>query len=104
MNAASSDQSIPKHSEFSNTPNSIEKISAKPGSSFTAIEAPMAASIQRAMVLTGLSRSAIYRAAGRGDIRLLKVGKRAVLVDMASARAFLARLPEARISAPKSVA
>jgi hypothetical protein len=63
----------------------------------------LAAPIVRAMAISGLSRSAIYRAAAAGDIRLLKVG-RSTLVDMASVRAFLASLPTASIRAPQQAA
>jgi hypothetical protein len=65
--------------------------------------APIAAPIARAMALSGLSRSAIYRAAGKGRIVLRKVG-RTTLVDMASVRAFLAGLPVATIRAPRGTA
>lgn len=47
----------------------------------------------------GLSRSALYRAAGEGKIRFVKLG-RSTLVDAASVRAFLASLPTAVIRAP----
>ncbi len=57
----------------------------------------LAAPIRRACMLSGLSRSAIYRAASAGHIRLLKNG-RSSLVDMASVRAYLAELPVARIT------
>ena len=57
---------------------------------------PLALPLAEAVQVTGLSRSAIYRAAGEGTIVLLKVG-RSTLVDMASARAFLAGLPRAEI-------
>ena len=57
---------------------------------------PRALPVSRAVQVTGLSRSAIYRAASEGSIVLLKVG-RSTLVDMASARAFLAGLPRAEI-------
>lgn len=64
---------------------------------------PLAASIPEAVRLSGLSRSAIYREAGAGRIRLLKLG-RTTLVDMASVRAFLDTLPPARIAAPRPAA
>lgn len=57
---------------------------------------PMAAPIPRACALSGLSRSAIYRAAAAGQITLRKIG-RTTLVDLESVRAFLASLPEAQI-------
>ena len=53
---------------------------------------PITAPIPRASALTGLSRSTIYRAAADGRIILLKHGTR-TLVDMQSARAYIASLP-----------
>jgi predicted DNA-binding transcriptional regulator AlpA len=49
----------------------------------------------------GISRSGIYRHAALGDIRLVKLGN-ATLVDLASVRAFMARLPAATLRAPKA--
>ena len=57
---------------------------------------PLALPLARAVLVTGLSRSAIYRAAAAGGIILLKSG-RTTLVDMDSARAFLAALPRAEV-------
>jgi hypothetical protein len=57
---------------------------------------PLALPLARAVLVTGLSRSAIYRAAAADQITLLKVG-RSTLVDMASARDFLAGLPRAEV-------
>lgn len=61
---------------------------------------PSHAPILDAAELSGLSRSAIYREAGNGRIRLVKLG-RSTLVCMASVRAFLDALPPARISPPR---
>jgi hypothetical protein len=61
---------------------------------------PLAVPLPHAPAITGLSRSAIYRAAAEGKITLLKCG-RSTLVDMASVRAFLASLPRAEIRAPR---
>lgn len=58
---------------------------------------PAFATIPDACELSGLSRSAIYRAAGAGQIVMRKLG-RSVLVDMASLRDFLDALPPARIA------
>ncbi len=55
---------------------------------------PLALPLSKAVAVTGLSRSAIYRAAGQGKITLLKAG-RTTLVCMNSARTFLAGLPRA---------
>jgi hypothetical protein len=61
---------------------------------------PLALPILAAVAASGLSRSAIYREAGLGRIKLMKLG-RSTLVDMASIKAFLASLPAAQIRAPK---
>ena len=57
---------------------------------------PLAVRLPEATRISGLSRSEIYRRAGRGEIILLKCGK-STLVDMASLRATLAALPRASI-------
>lgn len=72
------------------------------GSGTTSIE-PLALPISAAVHYLGISRSAIYREAGNGRIRLLKLG-RTTLVDLASARAFLAELPQAVIRKPRGAA
>jgi hypothetical protein len=64
---------------------------------------PIALPLAKALAVLGLSRSTLYREAGRGKIALLKIG-RSTLVDMASARAFMASLPRAEIAAPKEAA
>jgi hypothetical protein len=56
------------------------------------------ARIPDASTISGLSRSSLYRLAGSRHIRMVKSGK-ATLVDMGSVHAYLAALPEARISA-----
>jgi len=48
--------------------------------------------LPRAPAWSGLSRSALYRLAAEGRIRMVKLGAR-TLVDAASVRAFLAELP-----------
>ncbi|MGI4944412.1 MAG: hypothetical protein ACRYHQ_28285 [Janthinobacterium lividum] len=60
------------------------------------LEASLMVPMRHAPDTTGLSRSAIYRAAGAGQITLKKLG-RTTLVDLASVRAFLASLPDAKI-------
>ena len=50
--------------------------------------------LSRAPAITGISRSGLYRAAAAGEITFIKLGK-TTLVDMASVRAFLERLPRA---------
>lgn len=61
--------------------------------------APEAVPLPHAPAVFGLSRSVLYRLAGEGHIRFVKVG-RSTLVDAASVRQFLASLPAARIRAP----
>jgi hypothetical protein len=60
----------------------------------------IAVPLPHAPAVIGLSRSAIYRAAAEGKITLLKCG-RSTLVEMTSARAYLASLPRATIRAPR---
>jgi hypothetical protein len=57
---------------------------------------PIAVRIPQASRISGLSRSEIYRRAGRGEIILLKCGK-STLVDFRSLRATMASLPRAVI-------
>lgn len=52
--------------------------------------------LPRATGIFGLSRTTIYRLAAAGRIRLVKAGAR-TLVDAASARSYLASLPEATL-------
>lgn len=59
--------------------------------------------LPRAPAVFGLSRSHLYRLAGEGRIRLVKVASR-TLVDAASVRNFLATLPEAQIGRPREAA
>ncbi len=67
-----------------------------------AIPEPLVLRIPAAIRFSGLSRSGLYRAAGAGLIRMVKLGPKATGVDVASLRAYLARLPEAQIKAPVS--
>jgi hypothetical protein len=62
---------------------------------------PLALPIPAAVRVSGLSRSAIYREASAGHIRLMKLG-RSTLVDMASVRVFLATLPDAQLRMPRA--
>jgi len=71
------------------------------GSSATLALWPSHAPILDAAELSGLSRSALYREAGAGRIRMVKLG-RSTLVDMASVRDFLDALPPARIAPPRA--
>lgn len=54
---------------------------------------PLAVPLRQAPAVTGLSLSTIYRLAGDGRLTLLKSG-RSTLLCMASARAYLATLPQ----------
>ena len=55
---------------------------------------PLAVPIQTAVILSGLSRSELYRRLGAGDVCAVKAGKR-TLVLMDSLRAHLSALPRA---------
>lgn len=57
-----------------------------------AIADPLTVTIQQLGSRIGLSRATIYRLAGAGRIRLIKVGRRS-LVDWASVRDYLASRP-----------
>jgi len=57
---------------------------------------PEMAPLPRAAPLFGLSRSALYRLAAEGHIRMVKFGGR-TLVDCASVRTFLAGLPPVQL-------
>lgn len=57
-----------------------------------AAQAPIMLRIPDAVRMSGLSRSGLYRAWHAGDIALVKAGT-STLVDGASLRAYLARLP-----------
>lgn len=61
------------------------------------------ARIPEAVRRFGLSRSRIYLLAGQRKIRVIKVGK-AALVDLASVREFMRGQPLAEIRAPKGAA
>lgn len=51
--------------------------------------------------MTGMSRTGIYEAIGRGDLRAIKLGTR-TLIDVEHGLAWMASLPAAQIVAPKS--
>jgi excisionase family DNA binding protein len=59
-------------------------------------ESPKYTSIRCACEITGLGRSTIYKLAGDGIIRFVKVGAR-TLVDIEHAMRWMAKLPVARI-------
>jgi len=56
------------------------------------IACPEMVPLPKAPAIFGLSRSALYRLAAAGRVRMLKVGSR-TLVDAHSVREFLATLP-----------
>ncbi len=64
---------------------------------------PLAAPINEASRLSGLSRSELYRRLAAGDIHAVKSGSR-TLILMDSLRAHLASLPPANFRAPKQAA
>ena len=49
------------------------------------------------MILSGFSRSGLYRMAARGEVKFLKCGDR-IIVDFALLKAAVARLPRATIN------
>ncbi|WP_431269028.1 helix-turn-helix domain-containing protein [Dankookia sp. P2] len=67
------------------------------------VQLPEAVPLPRAPAIFGLSRSTLYRLAGEGRIRFMKVG-RTTLVDAGTVRDFLASLPTASIRAPQQAA
>jgi hypothetical protein len=64
---------------------------------------PIAMPLARASLVSGLSRSELYRRLAAGDIKAVKAGKRTLIVAD-SLRAFLARLPPAEFRAPRGTA
>jgi excisionase family DNA binding protein len=62
---------------------------------------PEAVPLPRAPGVFGISRSSLYRLAGDGRIRFVKIG-RSTLVDAASVRAFLASLPAVQVGPHKA--
>lgn len=64
---------------------------------------PLAAPIPAACLIAGISRTELYRALGRGDIKAVKMGRR-TLILMDSLRAYLASLPPATFRAPRKAA
>ena len=65
--------------------------------------APELARIRDTIARFPVSRSWLYREGAAGNIRLVKLGN-ATLVDLASLRALMSRLPPAKLRAPKSPA
>lgn len=51
------------------------------------------------MAISGMNRSAVYAALGRGDLKAVKLGRR-ILIDVPAGRAWLRSLPRAEIRAP----
>ncbi|MGK7870974.1 helix-turn-helix transcriptional regulator [Falsiroseomonas sp. E2-1-a20] len=65
--------------------------------------APEAVPLPRATAVFGISRSSLYRLAGEGAVRFIKLG-RTTLVDANSVRAFLAAQPSAVIRPERKAA
>jgi excisionase family DNA binding protein len=61
---------------------------------------PFTVTIKTASLLTGISRSRIYEAIGRGELDAVKDGER-TLITMASIERRQSALPKAKIAAPK---
>ena len=52
------------------------------------------------LAISGMSRSGTYEALGRRDLRAIKCGSK-TLIDVAHGLAWLASLPEAKVTAPR---
>jgi hypothetical protein len=63
---------------------------------------PLALPLARATLVSGLSRSELYRRLAAGDLQAVKAGKR-TLILAASLRAYLAGLPPAAFRPPRGV-
>jgi hypothetical protein len=74
----------------------------RPGDGGSELEA-FTLPIRQVPTICGLSIPSLYREASKGNIVLLKYG-RTTLVDVASLRAFLGRLPRASIRPADEVA
>src|SRR5260370_38773534 len=61
---------------------------------------PFTVTIKTASLLTGVRRSRIYEAIGRGELDAVKDGER-TLITMASIERRQSALPKAKIAAPK---
>jgi hypothetical protein len=61
---------------------------------------PLTVGIKDAKILTGIGRSSIYEAIGRGELDAVKDGDR-TLITMASIERRQAALPRAKIRPPK---
>ena len=57
------------------------------------------ASVLDACAFSGIGRSTLYKKAAAGHLLLVKIGSRS-LVDMASLRDMIAKLPEAKLRKP----
>jgi hypothetical protein len=62
---------------------------------------PKYATLEDWFTISGMKHTATYGALGRGDLRAVKLGKR-TLIDVDHGLAWLASLPAARISPPRS--
>ncbi|HME25960.1 MAG TPA: hypothetical protein VKI44_32265 [Acetobacteraceae bacterium] len=67
-----------------------------------ATPAPELARIRDAVARYPVSRSWLYREAAAGRVRLVRMGTRTTLVDLASVRDVLASLPDAPIRKAKA--
>ena len=59
------------------------------------MQTPMAITVSDAVKATGMSRTSIYEALKRGDLKAKKIGRR-TLISFADLDAFLAGLPSYR--------
>ena len=64
---------------------------------------PKFAGIPQWCAISAMSRTAVYLALGRGDLKGIKVGDR-TLIDVDAGLAWMRALPPAKIAAPKQFA
>jgi hypothetical protein len=62
---------------------------------------PKFASIPKWQALTGMSRTGTYKALGRGELKVIKLGSK-LLLDVDHGLAWLRSQPAAEIRAPKA--
>lgn len=51
--------------------------------------------------ISGMRRTSVYDAIGRGDLHAIKIGPKKLLIDVPRGLAWLRSMPAARIAAPK---
>jgi hypothetical protein len=82
------------------TPSVLQDASPAPEPTARPAPMPEYARISDVVNLYGVTRTRLYEEAGAGNIRMVKFGRQ-TLVDLASLRAFMQCLPEAKIRTPR---